>query len=443
MIAPEQQRNWFRYLAEQGKTRLPGGAPPWLADLRAEGEQALDELPPLNRKMEAWRYISMDRLMGQMFQPAGAITGIGDVDTAKDIIPGLEAYRLHFVNGRLLPPPAAGLELPDGLQLGTLREQLITNPEWVGHWLGRLADTRAHLFTALNTALLGDGVLVHLAPGTRLKQPIEIIYHSLPAEAQWSAQLRSLIVLEAGAEATLVERFVGRDQAVYFENGLSEIVVGEGATLTHYRVMEESARGHHLSSLYIRLDAASRYRGMALALGEGLSRDDFYVNFHAEGGECLLSGLYTVQEGQHCEFHLDVNHGVPNCTSRENFRGVLYGKGRAVFDGHVLVGRQAQQSDARMTNDNLLLTRDAEIDTKPQLEIFADDVKCSHGTTVGQLDSQQLFYLCSRGIGESTARKMLCMGFVREIVDQIELRPLRAYSSAILERKLNAIVIAR
>jgi Fe-S cluster assembly protein SufD len=294
----------------------------------------------------------------------------------------------------------------------------------------------------MNTALVNDGVFVHVGSQVELDRPIEVIYLSRTDEDPLLMQPRNLIVLDTGAKATLVERFIGFGQSAYFHNNLTEISVAKSASLNHYRVQDESRSAYHLSSLYLSQQAHSRYHGTTLAFGGAWARTDYNTTFKQEGAECVLRGLYTVGDQQLTDFHLNVHHGVPGCASREQFKGVLYGKGRAVFDGRILVDKQAQHSDAHLTNDNLMLTRNAEVDTKPQLEIYADDVKCSHGTTVGQLDPQQVFYLRSRGIGETAARKMLCLGFAGEVLDSIELPVLRDAAIRKLNDTLNAAVEA-
>ena len=225
------------------------------------------------------------------------------------------------------------------------------------------------------------------------------------------------MVLESGARATLVERYASPGDSVYFNNALVEVLLQDGARLQHYRVQEESINAYHISGLYVRLAGGSDYAGTCLALGGAWSRTDCNVEFSAGGASAQLNGLYVVGDRRFADFHLDVRHSVPDCASRENFKGIVLGRGRAVFDGRILVDKDAQHSDAQLSNANLLLSRNAEVDTKPQLEIYADDVKCSHGTSVGQLDPQQVFYLRSRGIPEAEARKMLCLGFAGEVLD--------------------------
>lgn len=307
------------------------------------------------------------------------------------------------------------------------------------------------VFSALNNILFSDGAYIHIASSTRLDRPLEIIYldSNLSQSAQFDGsmiQTRNIIILEEGAQATLIERFISsqadRDNEKYFHNHVSEIYLDDNAELKHDRLQEESRAAWHLSSLYVTLQKHSRYMSTSAALGGRWARTEYKVNFKAQQAECDLSGFYAAGNEQLVDFHLDVQHHVPECRSREQFKGVVYGKGRAVFDGRILVASQAQHSDAALTNDNLLLSDDGEVDTKPQLEIYADDVKCSHGTTVGRLDPQQLFYLRSRGIAEDAARKILCQGFAAEILERFTCPALRNDVTEKLLQALNKITVS-
>ena len=440
MITAEQQRSWVQQLMTDAEAGLPGKTLGWLTHAREAARQAVTELPVLDRKQEAWRYTSIEALLKQRFRPASDTDDLPAQDINDYLLPALDTYRLVFANGRCDPQLSSINDLPDGVSLGSLRAGLTTDPELLATWFGQTANHTEHVFTAMNTALVNDGVFVHVGSQVELDRPIEVIYLSQTDEELLLMQPRNLIMLDAGAKATLIERFIGFGQSPYFHNNLTEISVGKGASLKHYRVQDESRSAYHLSSLYLSQQAQSRYQGTTLAFGSAWARTEYHTTFKQEGAACELNGLYTVGDGQLTDFHLDVQHSVPGCVSREQFKGVLYGKGRAVFDGRILVDKQAQHSDAQLTNDNLMLTRNAEVDTKPQLEIYADDVKCSHGTTVGQLDPQQVFYLRSRGIDEAAARKMLCLGFAGEVLDSIEVPALRDAATRKLSDTLNAAV---
>lgn len=441
MSSLAEQRHWFSNLAELPGPEHSGPEPDWLQDTRARARQAITELPVPNRKLEAWRYTSIEGLLQQDFSldtlPARSWT---QEELEPWLGPAGDVHRLVFVNGQCIPRLANGLQLPAGVTLGSLRAALGTDPGLLSTWVNRTAAHEEHLFSALNTALIHDGLLLHVAADVQLDRPIEVVYLNLAQDRSLVIQPRSLVVLEPGARATLVERFAGADKAVYFHNQVSELVLQEGARLQHYRLQEESAAAWHLASLYLSQGARSHYQGTTLSFGGRWARTEYQTRFQHEGAHCELNGLYTVGKGQLSDFHLDVRHSVPGCTSRECFKGILYGKGRAVFDGRILVDKQAQRSDAQLRNDNLMLVRDAEVDTKPQLEIHADDVQCSHGTTVGQLDPQQIFYLRSRGIDADAAQRMLCLGFAGEIIDTIEVPALREHATERLAATIGAAV---
>jgi Fe-S cluster assembly protein SufD len=442
MTTADARRSWFEQLITQSGPDSPGQNPAWLDNARIQARQAIAELPVPNRKQENWRYSAVEGLLKNSFQPtAGDATDLQGLDPQSWLLPSFETYRLVFANGHYVPQLSNGERLPAGVTLGNLRTALASDSKWIANWFGQAAGHTEHLFTALNTALANDGALLHIDENTEVERPIEVIYLNPGQDDASLIQPRNLVVLEAGARATLVERFIGSGEARYFNNNLTEIALREGAALAHYRIQDESRNAWHLGSLYLSQAQQSRYLGTTLAFGGAWARTDYNARFRHEGAECVLNGLYTAGDRQLTDFHLNVQHSVPGCTSRERFKGILYGKGRAVFDGRILVDRQAQHSDAHLTNDNLMLTRNAEVDTKPQLEIYADNVKCSHGTTVGQLDPEQVFYLRSRGITASAAHRMLCLGFAGEIIDSIELQPLRDYAAHRLAATLNEAVV--
>jgi Fe-S cluster assembly protein SufD len=405
-------------LIEQVRQGLPGRELDWLESQRGRAAAQFAQLGFPTRKDEAWRYTSLEGLLGQTFVPISEpFTALCEADIADYVAPESETYRLVIANGRLVQGLSRLNGLPCGVRIQSLREALQVAPERLSGSLGRAAGAGGHAFSALNSALVDDGLFVHVEAGCVVDKPIEVLFLGLALEDSILAQPRSLVVLEAAASATLVERYASPGSSVYFNNALVEVLMEKGARLQHYRVQEESSNAYHISSLYVLQAGDSAYAGTSLALGGAWSRTDCSVEFSAQGASSELKGLYVVGDRCFADFHLDVRHRVPDCASRENFKGIVLGRGRAVFDGRVLVGKDAQRSDAHLSNANLLLSRNAEVDTKPQLEIYADDVKCSHGTSVGQLDPQQVFYLRSRGISEVQARKMLCLGFAGEILE--------------------------
>jgi Fe-S cluster assembly protein SufD len=284
---------------------------------------------------------------------------------------------------------------------------------------------------------MSDGALIQVhADQAADARPIELLHVSVGMDEPVVSHPRHLIVVDEGTRAHVIERYVAVGNGQYFNNALIEVALGAGSELVHARIQEESGQAQHLSDLQVRLDAEARYKVSTVALGGAWSRTDIRVDFAGEGAAAELDGLMLAKDRQLNDVHLDIAHNQPGCTSRETFRGVLDGKGKVVFDGRILVAKDAQLTDAALSNDNLMLSRSSEVDTKPQLEIYADDVKCSHGTTVGELDANMLFYLRSRGIPEAKAKQMLCEGFAAEIVDRIDHRPLRDYVAQRLAARL-------
>lgn len=415
-----------------------GAAPDWLNIQRDAAKARVDVLNVPTSKQEGWRYTSLKRLLEQGFTQNAEAATAPPTALEQILIPALDSHRILLINGRYVPTASVSEALPAGVQIGGLRDLLERHPDVLREPLNRIASADQSLFVALNTANLDDGFVLLLDRATQLERPIELIHLSIGQDAPRVAQPRHVIVLEDGAQATLIERYVSLDDATYCTNAVVEVSLGRDAVLKHERIQMESINAFHLSTLYLAQDANSRYQSVNIGLGATWSRTDLITRFSGEHAECDLQGLYLAGDGQLMDYHLDVEHSLPRCTSRENFKGILYGKGRAVFDGRVLVVRDAQKTDAAMSNHNLMLSASAEIDTKPQLEIHADDVKCSHGTTVGQIEPERLFYLRSRGISAPLARRMLCLGFAGEIIETLSSEALRDYISEQVGQRLES-----
>jgi Fe-S cluster assembly protein SufD len=348
----------------------------------------------------------------------------------------------------VLPPADVGQvsnlpSVPDGVLLMSLAEALQKHPELVERHLGQHADFRNHPFVALNTAFWRDGVFLWVPPGVIVEEPIALPH--LVAEFNESAPYlwyrRVLLVLGRGSQATVVESFGSRcrepsitrpltglgspEQQRYAVNTVTEVALDEGAHLDHYKVQEESPLAYHLACTQADLARNSRFSTHYVGLGGSLVRHEVRVRFTGEGGEATVNGLYRAAGTQHVDNHTVIDHAKPHCASHELYKGILDGKARAVFNGKIFVRQDAQKTDAKQTNQTLLLSEDATINTKPQLEIFADDVKCTHGATVGQLDDEQLFYLRARGIGLEEARRLLTFAFANDVIGRIKIADLR------------------
>jgi Fe-S cluster assembly protein SufD len=366
------------------------------------------------------------------FEPA-AEAAVRDVDRWNL---GDGATRVVFVNGRYRPELSS--RAPDGAFIGSLGTAIAERPEPVLREVARHADWQRDALTALNTAFIQDGAFIHLPAGAVLERPIHLLYLSTSPEKPALTQPRNLIVAGANSQATVVETYAGLADDVYFTNAVTEVVLGENARLDHYKLQEESARAFHIALTQVHHGRDSRFTSHSVALGAALARNELRALFAAEGCECTLNGLYMATGKQHLDNRTLIDHKSPRCTSRELYKGVLDGQSRGVFSGRVLVRQDAQKTDASQTNKNLLLSDDAVVDTKPQLEIFADDVKCAHGAAVGQLDENALFYLRSRGIGQEAARSLLTYAFASEMVNLVPLGPLRARVRDLVTSKLPA-----
>jgi Fe-S cluster assembly protein SufD len=316
--------------------------------------------------------------------------------------------------------------LPEGVVLMSLAEALKQHPDLVERHLGQHADFRNHPFVALNTAFWRDGAFLYVPPGVVVEEPITLwqIVAAFNENAPYLWYRRVLLVLGRGSQATVVESF-GGPGVQYAVNAVSEVVLEEGAHLDHYKVQEESPLAYHLACTQADLARDARFSTHYVGLGGSLVRNEVRVRFTGEGGEATVNGLYRASDTQHVDNHTVIDHAKAHCASHELYKGILDGKARGVFNGKIFVRQDAQKTDAKQTNQTLLLSNDATINTKPQLEIFADDVKCTHGATVGQLDEDQLFYLRARGIGLVEARAMLTFAFANDIIGRIRIDDLR------------------
>jgi len=441
----QQQKEWFNQLLVNGRVDLNANSW-WLHKLRDDARYFIERSPVPNRKQESWRYDRMDNLFKNNFDPwFDDDLDANEVNIKDYDLPLIDGCRLVFVNGHYSSDLSDLNALPKGITLGSVGNVIHETPKDMGHWFDTEHQHNDRIFSILNNALFNDGVYLHVNQSVKLSHPIEVVFinrnKARSLEYYGSMiQTRNIIELDKGASVTLMEYYVGgHDYEEYFHNNVTEIALADNAQLKHVRLQDESRQSYHMSSVYTSLEKNCNYHAAFFALGAAWSKTNCNVNFKAQQAECDLQGIYMIGDKQLTDFHLDVRHRVPSCRSQEKFKGILYGKGRAVFDGRILVDKQAQHSDAALTNDNLLLVHDAEVDTKPQLEIYADDVKCSHGTTVGRLDQQQMFYLRSRGIDEVNARDMLCQGFASDIVDKIDQAGFRDYLTEKISRALNKI----
>ncbi len=418
-----------RFVAEYeaAKGGLPGGGLDWLPALRgaALARFAAAGLP--TQRSEEWRYTSLAPLARLAFAPARAtLNGV-----AASVLPWLlpeaaGAHRLVFVNGRLRRDLSAPGTLPAGVSLTGLAVALEENPVMLVGRLGAVGDIEGQPMLALNTALMADGYVLRLARDVRLEHPVELLFVALAGGEPVSYHPRGLVVAESGSSATIIEQHVGMGRGITLANMASEILVEDGAALSHYKLAADGAEAFHIAASAVQVARGGRYESFVLTHGGRLARNEIRLRLGGPGASCALDGAYLGRRRQHIDNTTFIDHAAPETTSRELYKGVLGGYARGVFQGRILVRPDAQKADGQQTSKALLLSAGAEIDAKPQLEIYADDVKCSHGAAAGELDEEALFYLRSRGIPEAEARHMLVEAFLAEAVERIASAPVRA-----------------
>ncbi len=400
--------------------------PAWLEAIRQNGAARFSELELPHRKQEAWRFTNVAPIIRTPFQPlVSAPAGAVDPgDAASHLYDEAEWTQLVFVDGFFDQGLSRIAQGSDGLRIGGLADAVARDDEVVRDHLGRFVDP-SNAFIALNAAFVQDGAFFYLPKNETLEAPIHLLYLST-GKATVACHPRNLLVLGASSQATVVETHVGLSQeGTYFSNGVTEIVLEDNARLEHYKIVDEGAAAFHLATTKVCQGRDTFFRSLAVTLGGRIVRNELCVLLDGEGGECSLNGLYLNDGNRLIDNALHVEHAKAHCRSRMAYKGVLDGKSNAVFTGKVLVNRGSQKTDSDQLNSNLLLSADATIDTKPQLEIFADDVKCTHGATVGSFPKELIFYFQSRGISPSAAHGILTYGFADEIVKAIDVGPLR------------------
>ena len=404
-----------RYHEDHLALAAASAGPGWLADLRAAGWERFSELgfPTARRGNERWKY-----------------TAVAPVARVGFAYPFIDAES------------AEDAELDFGFSAISANSEFDENEGEIQRRLGSLAPMRDDGFAALNTAFLNDVAVIRVPDGDDEPLAVRVNHGGLPdadGEQRYARHPRTLIIAGRNANLTVVETYTGPKEQRYFTNAVTEIIVGEGAQVDHYRLLDESPAAFHVGTTRVHQERDSSFSSASFALGTVLARNDFAVTLDGPGAFCSLNGLYYTAQGQHIDNLISIDHAQPHCTSRLNYKGILDGNSRAVFGGEVMVRRNAQKSDAQQTDKNLLLSEEAEVDSKPSLMIYADDVQCAHGATAGQIDAQTLFYLRSRGLDLETASRMLVLAFASEIIDNVKPDALRSY----LESRFNESIAVR
>lgn len=423
---------------EQLEATLNGDASTGIHQIRRAGIERFNQLGLPTNRDEEWRYTSLVPLTERTFHRASSATTTAAV--RKTLSYGFddpESDRLVFVNGEYIQEFSRIGELPRGASVTNLAAAIVGESQEIERLFTDSPALRNDAFAALNTAFIRDGACIRLADGCVLERPIHLLFVSTSeGDGATASHPRNIIVLGKDARATVIEEYAGSDGERYFTNPVTDIVVGEGGELNHCKLQHESAEAIHIGNLVARQASRSNLTTVSVCFGSALVRNTSSTILGGEYAHCTMDGLYVANGTQQVDNHTTIDHAAPNCTSHELYKGVLDEKGRGVFSGKIIVRQDAQKTDSKQSNMNLLLSDDAVIDTKPQLEIFADDVKCTHGATIGQLNDDAIFYLRARGVGITEARQMLTYAFATDIIDRIADEPAREHLDAILARRL-------
>jgi Fe-S cluster assembly protein SufD len=421
--------------------KLQGHGVSWLERLRESAMDRFEQLGFPSVEHEEWKYTNVTQIARTAFVPIAAnglsSAAIDGPELAAFTYPEARASQLVFVDGILRAELSSLSGLPAGIAALDFAAALASEPyaELMRTYLGRIVDYGDNGLTALNTSFVSSGALVVIPKGLTSETPLHLLFLCSSNGANVAAFPRVLIIGEENSSATIIESYDSTGNDAYFTNAVVEILLKDGARLEHYRVQDESSEAFHIASTRADLGRDSTFETTSINLGAKLSRHDLSVVMDHEGAECRVDGLYIIGEGQHTDTHSVIDHKQPHCTSHQLYKGILDGKSRAVFNGKVFVRHGAMGTDANQTNKNLLLSNEAHVDTKPQLEIFADDVKCAHGAAIGQLDEDELFYLESRGIHSDLARNLLTYGFAEEVIVRIKIESIKTkLDEAVLNR---------
>jgi Fe-S cluster assembly protein SufD len=404
--------------------------PAWMRELRRSAMGAFERLDFPTMKDEDWHFTNIAPVAEKVFGLSRKGSSLSD-DVIARFSHGQDWNTVVFVNGRV-----DRIDVDSkGIEVSSLASDIAKDSDVVKRHISKLATSESAAFTALNTALATDGVVLRIPADTKVDKPIHFLFVSDSNAENTAVQTHNLVFAERHSECAVIESYVSVGGSSYFTNAVTEVFLGDGARLGHYKLQTESRDAFHVGTIQVHQARESRYESFSFATGAKLSRTNVYTTLAGDAAEAILNGLYMVDGSQHVDHQTRIEHVAPNCPSHELYKGILDGRSHGVFNGKVYVHPEAQKTDGKQSNNNLLLSDAAKVDTKPQLEIFADDVKCTHGATVGRLDETALFYMRSRGVGPAQAKRLLTYAFAADVLEKIELEPLReALEAQVLER---------
>jgi Fe-S cluster assembly protein SufD len=430
-------KNWYLNEFKKFENSLNGESALPIHGIRKEAISNFSKLDFPNTKDEEWKYTNISPLLKYNFKPATTKPEVFADQVNKFLFDKLEHSLLVFINGQFEEKLSKIKDLPEGVIAGSIAKAIKEKSPVVEKHFGKYSDSKNQIFTALSTAYTKDGAFVFIPEGKIVEGPVHILFLTSSGDENILSQPRNLFVAGKNSQVTIIEHFSSLDQSIYFTNSVTEIVAEENAIVSHIKLQEESKKAFHIGRMEVEQERASNFTSYAISLGGDISRNDFNCTFNDEGGESTLNGLFLLNGNQLFDVHTLIDHAKPHCNSHEHYKGILDDKSRGVFNGKVMVRKDAQKTNAFQENNNIILSNDALVNTKPQLEIFADDVKCSHGATIGQLDDDSMFYLKSRGIGEETAKTILIHAFASDVVQTIKIKAVKDYIEEILTQRFN------
>lgn len=430
----EQYLSYF----ERFEKSLNGEASTRLHAIRKAAIAKFAELGFPTTKNEEWRYTDVSPIANGSFVPS--VTHTRSKVTPQELerfsFGHPEWIRIVCINGQFSKELSSITDLPAGVRISSLAEAIKQYPDLVEQHLAKYARYDENAFVALSTAFLSDGVFMYVPARTVVEKPIHLMMLSAGSEGEILSHPRNLIIAEESSQIAFIETYGSLVDTPYWTNTVTEIVLAKNAVVEHDRLQLESDNAFHIGTLHVHQDRDSSFTSNAITFGGRLVRNNITATLAGEGAEATLNGLYLGIGKQHIDNHTCIDHAKPHCPSHELYKGILAEQAKGVFNGKILVRKDAQKTDAKQTNKNLILSNEASIDTKPQLEIFANDVKCTHGATIGQLDDEALFYLRSRGVSMNKARDILIYAFASDVIDRIKVEPLREHIHSILHKRL-------
>lgn len=425
-------KDWYLSNFESFEKRLNGGKSEPVHSLRKEALNSFSKLDFPTQKDEEWKYTNISPLLKHNFTLSSEKQRVNKDLVRSKLFDKMEHSLVVFVNGHYDEEHTDLVNLPEGVIVSNIARALKENSSIIQKHFSKYAGHKDHIFTALSTAYTEDGAFVYVPDGKIVEEPIHILFISTSKDEKILTQPRNLFIAGRSSQVTIIEHYAGAEESIYFTNAVTEIVADENAIVDHVKLQEESRNAFHIARMEVDQERNSNFSSHSVSTGGDITRNDFNSRFNNEGGECTLNGLYMIEGTQLFDAHTLIDHAMPHCNSHEHYKGILNDKSRGVFNGKVIVRPDAQKTNAFQENNNIILSDNALVNTKPQLEIFADDVKCSHGATIGQLDEEAKFYLKSRGVGEEAGRAILLHAFASDVVTSIKINSIRNYIEKII-----------